>query len=145
MFTYPSGGKDVAVNIYDSDFAAAAGLADYVAQVRLGCSCARTGWLAGATQLCAAATAHARWAGDELLLTLRGRLRGRPAEVAAAAARASQLTSAFLNSCPLPPALQASAEAFAARGAFTIALSGGSLVKSLAGLVGRSDVDFSKW
>ena len=36
MFTYPAGGNDVAVHIYDSDFAAAAGLADYVAQVRLG-------------------------------------------------------------------------------------------------------------
>ncbi len=45
----------------------------------------------------------------------------------------------------LLPHVQASAEAIAARGAFTIALSGGSLVKSLAGLVGRSDVDFSKW
>lgn len=33
----------------------------------------------------------------------------------------------------------------AARGAFTIALSGGSLVKSLGTLVGRADVDFSKW
>ncbi|KAI7837306.1 hypothetical protein COHA_008821 [Chlorella ohadii] len=71
MFTYPAGGNDVAVQIYDSDFAAVAGLAEYVAK--------------------------------------------------------------------------ASAEAIAARGAFTIALSGGSLVKSLAGLVGRSDVDFSKW
>jgi 6-phosphogluconolactonase len=71
IFTYPAGGVDVAVNVYETDFAAAAGLADYVAA--------------------------------------------------------------------------ASAEAIAARGAFTIALSGGSLVKSLVGLVGRSDVDFSKW
>lgn len=47
----------------------------------------------------------------------------------------------------LPPGNlpQASAEAIAARGAFTVALSGGSLVKSLAGLVGRTDVEFSKW
>ena len=71
LFTYPAGGADVAVHVYDSDFAAASGLADYVAA--------------------------------------------------------------------------ASAEAVAARGAFTIALSGGSLIKSLAGLVGRADVDFSKW
>jgi 6-phosphogluconolactonase len=71
MFTYPAGGRDVAVNVYDSDFAAASGLADYVAA--------------------------------------------------------------------------ASAEAIAAHGAFTVALSGGSLVKALAGLVGRQDVDFSKW
>ncbi|EFN53186.1 hypothetical protein CHLNCDRAFT_36534 [Chlorella variabilis] len=71
MFTYPSGGGDVAVHVYGSDFAAAAGLADYVA--------------------------------------------------AAAAAAVAQ------------------------RGAFTLALSGGSMVKSLAGLVGREDVDFSKW
>lgn len=42
-------------------------------------------------------------------------------------------------------ALQASAEAVAAHGAFTIALAGGSLVKALAGLAGRSDVDFSMW
>lgn len=41
--------------------------------------------------------------------------------------------------------VQASKEAVAARGAFTVALSGGSLVKALAGLVGRADVDFSKW
>lgn len=34
MFTYPAGGNDVAVQIYDSDFAAAAGLAEYVAKVR---------------------------------------------------------------------------------------------------------------
>lgn len=34
MFTYPAGGHDVAVRVYDSDFAATAGLADYVAQVR---------------------------------------------------------------------------------------------------------------
>lgn len=39
----------------------------------------------------------------------------------------------------------ASAAAIAAKGAFTIALSGGSLVQSLVGLVGRTDVDFSKW
>ncbi|PSC76319.1 putative 6-phosphogluconolactonase chloroplastic [Micractinium conductrix] len=71
MFTYPAGCYDVAVKVYDSDFAAAAGLADTVAA--------------------------------------------------------------------------ASAAAVAQRGAFTIALSGGSLVKSLAGLVGRTDVDFSKW
>ena len=71
LFTYPAGGADVAVHVYDSDFAAASGLADYVAA--------------------------------------------------------------------------ASAEAVAARGAFTLALSGGSLIKSLAGLVGRADVDFSKW
>lgn len=49
------------------------------------------------------------------------------------------------STAPARPAPQASAEAVAARGAFTIALSGGSLVKSLAGLVGRADVDFSKW
>lgn len=46
---------------------------------------------------------------------------------------------------PPAPWPQASAEAVAARGAFTIALSGGSLIKALAGLVGRSDLDFSKW
>lgn len=40
---------------------------------------------------------------------------------------------------------KASAEAIARKGSFTIALSGGSLVKSLSGLVGREDVDFSKW
>lgn len=34
MFTYPAGGGDVEVRVYDSDFAAASGLADYVAQVR---------------------------------------------------------------------------------------------------------------
>ncbi len=41
--------------------------------------------------------------------------------------------------------LQASAEAIAAKGSFAIALSGGSLVKQLAALVGREEVDFSKW
>ena len=40
---------------------------------------------------------------------------------------------------------QASREAVAARGAFTLALSGGSLIRALNGLVGRADVDFSKW
>ena len=40
---------------------------------------------------------------------------------------------------------EASAEAIARKGSFTIALSGGSLVKSLSGLVGRKDIDFSKW
>lgn len=37
IFTYPTGGNDVAVHVYDSDSAAAAGLADYVAQVNCGC------------------------------------------------------------------------------------------------------------
>ena len=41
--------------------------------------------------------------------------------------------------------VQASAEAIAAKGSFAIALSGGSLVKQLAALVGREGVDFSKW
>lgn len=40
---------------------------------------------------------------------------------------------------------EASAKAIAQKGSFTIALSGGSLVKSLSALVGRDDVDFSKW
>lgn len=39
----------------------------------------------------------------------------------------------------------ASAKAIAEKGSFTIALSGGSLVKSLSALVGRTDVEFSKW
>lgn len=39
----------------------------------------------------------------------------------------------------------ASKAAIAAKGSFTIALSGGSLVKSLNALVARTDVDFSKW
>lgn len=42
-----------------------------------------------------------------------------------------------------PP--QASAAAIKAHGAFTVALSGGSLVKSLAPLADRSDIDFSRW
>ena len=40
---------------------------------------------------------------------------------------------------------EASAKAIAQKNSFTIALSGGSLVKSLSALVGRDDVDFSKW
>ena len=40
---------------------------------------------------------------------------------------------------------RASSTAIAAKGSFTIALSGGSLVKTLEGLVGRSDIDFSRW
>ena len=40
---------------------------------------------------------------------------------------------------------RASAASIASKGSFTIALSGGSLVKSLEGLVGRADIDFSKW
>lgn len=40
---------------------------------------------------------------------------------------------------------RASAASIAAKGSFTIALSGGSLVKSLEGVVTRSDIDFSKW
>eukprot|EP00890_Picochlorum_soloecismus_P001665 jgi/Picsp_1/249/NSC_00248-R1_6-phosphogluconolactonase-like protein len=40
---------------------------------------------------------------------------------------------------------EASAKAIAEKGSFTIALSGGSLVKSLSALVGRTDVEFSKW
>ena len=40
---------------------------------------------------------------------------------------------------------RASAASIAAKGSFTIALSGGSLIKSLEGLVGRADVDFSRW
>ncbi|KAL4458977.1 hypothetical protein ABPG75_013842 [Micractinium tetrahymenae] len=71
MFTYRAPTADVDVTVYDSDFAAAAGLADLVAA--------------------------------------------------------------------------ASSAAIAAKGAFTIALSGGSLVQALVGLVGRADVDFSKW
>lgn len=71
MFNYPTPTADVAVTVYESGSAAAAGLADMVAA--------------------------------------------------------------------------ASAAAISQRGAFTIALSGGSLVQALAGLVGRSDVDFSKW
>ena len=39
----------------------------------------------------------------------------------------------------------ASARAVADKGSFTLALSGGSLVKSLSALVGRSDIDFSNW
>lgn len=35
--------------------------------------------------------------------------------------------------------------AIAAKGSFTIALSGGSLIKSLSALISRDDVDFSKW
>ena len=70
-FTYPSADPDTTVRIYESDFAATAGLADLVAAQAAG--------------------------------------------------------------------------AVAARGAFTIALSGGSLIKALVGLVGRADVDFSKW
>lgn len=40
---------------------------------------------------------------------------------------------------------EASAEAISRKGSFTIALSGGSLIKSLSGLIGRKDIDFSKW
>lgn len=40
---------------------------------------------------------------------------------------------------------EASAKAIRNKGSFTVALSGGSLVKSLSALVGRNDVDFSKW
>ncbi len=40
---------------------------------------------------------------------------------------------------------RASAAAVASHGHFTLALSGGSLVRSLGALVGREDVDFSKW
>jgi len=39
----------------------------------------------------------------------------------------------------------ASKAAVAAKGSFTIALSGGSLIKSLSALISRDDVDFSKW
>jgi 6-phosphogluconolactonase len=39
----------------------------------------------------------------------------------------------------------ASAAAVAAKGSFTLALSGGSLVRMLGALAGRADVDFSKW
>ena len=39
----------------------------------------------------------------------------------------------------------ASAEAVARKGSFTVALSGGSLLKALAALAGRPGVDFSKW
>lgn len=39
----------------------------------------------------------------------------------------------------------ASARAIDMKGSFTIALSGGSVVKTLASLVGRSDIDFSRW
>lgn len=40
---------------------------------------------------------------------------------------------------------KASLESIASRGNFVIALSGGSLVKTLGSLVGRTDVDFSRW
>ena len=40
---------------------------------------------------------------------------------------------------------EASKAAIAAKGSFTVALSGGSLVKSLNALISRTDVDFSKW
>ncbi len=40
---------------------------------------------------------------------------------------------------------RASAASIAAKGSFTVALSGGSLVKVLEGLVGRSDIDFTRW
>ena len=39
----------------------------------------------------------------------------------------------------------ASAEAVARKGSFTLALSGGSLLKALGALAGRPGVDFSKW
>lgn len=39
----------------------------------------------------------------------------------------------------------ASTAAIAHKGSFTIALSGGSLVKTLSALVGRTDIDFSRW
>ena len=70
-FTYPSGESETEVVVYETDFAAANGLADLVAA--------------------------------------------------------------------------ASAAAIAAKGSFTLALSGGSLVKTLGSLVGRTDVDFSRW
>ena len=47
----------------------------------------------------------------------------------------------FLSLC----CSQASAEAIARHGAFTIALSGGSLVSQLSAIVGREGVDYSKW
>jgi 6-phosphogluconolactonase len=54
--------------------------------------------------------------------------------------------TAFSASSGLADAVaDASAEAIARKGSFTIALSGGSLVKSLSSLVGREDIDFSKW
>ena len=40
---------------------------------------------------------------------------------------------------------RASAASIAAKGSFTIALSGGSLVKALEGVIGRSDIDFTRW
>jgi len=40
---------------------------------------------------------------------------------------------------------RASAAAIAAKGSFMLAISGGSLVRSLEALVGRTDVDFSRW
>lgn len=51
----------------------------------------------------------------------------------------------FVAAGPRPNPPQASAAAIKARGAFTVALSGGSLVKSLAPLVERPDVDFARW
>ena len=40
---------------------------------------------------------------------------------------------------------EASKKSIDQKGSFVIALSGGSLVKSLASLVGRTDIDFSRW
>lgn len=40
---------------------------------------------------------------------------------------------------------KASAEAVASKGSFTLAVSGGSMVKMFASLVGRQDIDFGKW
>jgi 6-phosphogluconolactonase len=39
----------------------------------------------------------------------------------------------------------AAADAIARKGSFVIALSGGSLIKSLGALIGREDIDFSRW
>jgi 6-phosphogluconolactonase/glucosamine-6-phosphate isomerase/deaminase len=33
----------------------------------------------------------------------------------------------------------------ASKGSFTLAVSGGSMVKMFASLVGRQDIDFGKW
>lgn len=41
--------------------------------------------------------------------------------------------------------VKASTASIAKKGSFTVALSGGSLVKSLGALVGRTDIDFSRW
>lgn len=149
-FTYPAGSLNVDVVVYGGESAAAAGLADLVAAVSLraagqaGLASSLAGCCCGAAQACAIGLrkrCHRRHP------TAFGSLHSVGTVLLLVGAAPMLCTLHNLRPCCVATHRrpQASEQAIAQKGSFAIALSGGSLVKSLGALVGRQGVDFSKW